>query len=188
MLRTHESQLVRRLETGWLRASKPGASGNWRRRFASSRNTATICRSSPQTPRAVDRHVQSAAVRRSLRVTLVRTRVLTRRIRRHRHRRRARRLDRLHAARASTATASSSSSASTFRAFTSANRSFPETYWVLERLNMLRQDEGEPLRQEIQRAVRQRARQAVGAVLLSSTTSRTSARRPGRSCGASSTR
>ena len=64
----------------------------------------------------------------------------------------------------------------------------PETYWVLKRLNMLDEDAGEPLRQEVQRAVRERERQAVGAVLLLRTTSRTSARRPGRSCAASSTR
>ena len=42
----------------------------------------------------------------------------------------------------------------------------PETYWVLKRLNMLPKMQAEPLRQEVQRAVRQRRRQAVGAVLL----------------------
>ena len=33
----------------------------------------------------------------------------------------------------------------------------PHTYWVLKRLDMLRQDEGQPLRQEVQRAVRHRS-------------------------------
>ena len=42
----------------------------------------------------------------------------------------------------------------------------PETYWVLKRLNMLEKMQQQPLRQEVQRAVRQRARQGVGAVLL----------------------
>ena len=42
----------------------------------------------------------------------------------------------------------------------------PETYWVLKRLEHAAEDAGEPLRQEVQRAVRQRERQAVGAVLL----------------------
>ena len=42
----------------------------------------------------------------------------------------------------------------------------PETYWVLKRLEHAAEDAGEPLRQEVQRAVRQRQRQAVGAVLL----------------------
>ena len=42
----------------------------------------------------------------------------------------------------------------------------PETYWVLKRLNMLDKMKTQPLRQEVQRAVRQRQRQAVRAVLL----------------------
>ena len=42
----------------------------------------------------------------------------------------------------------------------------PETYWVLKRLDMLPKMQAQPLRQEVQRAVRQRQRQAVGAVLL----------------------
>ena len=42
----------------------------------------------------------------------------------------------------------------------------PETYWVLPAAQHARQDEGQPLRQEVQRAVRQRRGQAVGAVLL----------------------
>ena len=43
----------------------------------------------------------------------------------------------------------------------------PETYWVLKRTGMLPKMQQQPLRQEIQRAVRERERQAVGAVLLS---------------------
>ncbi len=76
----------------------------------------------------------------------------------------------------------------TFPRFHIGESLIPETYWVLKRLGMLDEDEGQPLRQEAQRAVRQRQRQAVGAVLFLRTTSRTSARRPGRSSAASSTR
>ena len=42
----------------------------------------------------------------------------------------------------------------------------PETYWVLEAAQHAAEDAAEPLRQEVQRAVRQRERQAVRAVLL----------------------
>ncbi len=42
----------------------------------------------------------------------------------------------------------------------------PETYWVLEAAQHAAEDAAQPLRQEVQRAVRQRQRQAVGAVLL----------------------
>ena len=64
----------------------------------------------------------------------------------------------------------------------------PETYWVLKRLNMLPKDAAEPLRQEAQRAVRQRRAASCRRRFTSGTTSRTSARRPGRWSAASSTR
>ena len=64
----------------------------------------------------------------------------------------------------------------------------PETYWVLKRLEHAAEDAAEPLRQEVQRAVRQRAAASCRRRSTSGTTSRTSARRPGRWCAASSTR
>ena len=42
----------------------------------------------------------------------------------------------------------------------------PETYWVLEAAQHAAEDAAQPLRQEVQRAVRQRERQAVGPVLF----------------------
>ena len=64
----------------------------------------------------------------------------------------------------------------------------PETYWVLKRLDMLPKMQAEPLRQEVQRAVRELGRARSPRRSTSGTTSRTSARRRGRWCAASSTR
>ena len=66
----------------------------------------------------------------------------------------------------SRASASRCSSASAFPRFHIGESLIPETYWVLKRLNMLPKMQQQPLRQEVQRPVRQRRRQAVGAVLL----------------------
>ena len=63
----------------------------------------------------------------------------------------------------------------------------PHTYHVLKRLDMLDKMKAEPLRQEVQRAVRQPARQAFGAVLLRRPQAARVGARPGRSAAASST-
>ena len=64
----------------------------------------------------------------------------------------------------------------------------PETYWVLERLNMLPKMKGSHFVKKYSVQFVNRARQAVASRSTSSTTSRTSRRRPGRCGGASSTR
>ena len=63
----------------------------------------------------------------------------------------------------------------------------PQTYCVLKRLNMLDKMKAQPLRQEVQRAVRQRSAASCRSRSTSSTTSRTNRRRPGRCAAASST-
>ena len=68
----------------------------------------------------------------------------------------------------------------TFPRFHIGESLIPETYWVLQAAEHAAEDEAQPLRQEVQRPVRQRAAASCRRRSTSGTTSRTSARRPGR--------
>ena len=107
--------------------------------------------------------------------------------RRHRHRRGARRVDHLHAHRP----ARLSCAAVRARSVSALpHRRVADSRDLLgaAAAEHAAEDAGQPLRQEVQRAVRQLEGARSRRRSISGTTSRTSARRPGRSCAASSTR
>ena len=107
--------------------------------------------------------------------------------RRHRHRRGARRVDHVHAHRS----ARLSCAALRARSISAlSHRRVADSRDLLgaAAAQHAAEDAGQPLRQEVQRAVRQLAAAGSRRRSTSGTTSRTSARRPGRWCAASSTR